>query len=79
MEEAFSSILQSSLVAALLGLAVVLVHRHHMADKKELKAEITELKELNAQNTKDLKEMVKENIKIETRLLDVLKLQNNGK
>lgn len=79
MEEAINSILQSSLVAALLGAGLVFVHRHHMADKKELKEEIKELKEVNAQNTEDLKEMVKENIAIETRLLDALKVVNNGK
>ncbi len=79
MEEAVSSIIQSSLVAAILLVGLVFTHRHHMADKKELKAELKELKDINAQNTEDLKEMVKENIAIETRLLDALKMVNNGK
>lgn len=79
MEEAINSILQSSLVAALLGVGLVLVHRHHMADKKDLKAEIKEKDAIITQNAEDLKEMVKENIAIETRLLDALKILNNGK
>jgi len=79
MEEAFNSILQSSLVAALLGIGLVFIHRHHMADKKDLKEQIAIKDKIIVDNSEDLKEMVRENIAIETRLLDALKTLSNGR
>lgn len=86
MDEAINSILSSSLVAALLGAGLVFVHRHHMADKKELKETIRE-KDISivmkdsalATQADEIKEMLRENIAIETRLLDVLKSNNHGR
>lgn len=48
-------------------------------DKKELREENRELRDENKAQAEEIKEIVRDNIQVETRILDVLKYHNNGK
>lgn len=90
IEEAYNSIISAGSVAVVLTAGIILVYRHLKADIKELREELlrqktahkAELKEKNdyiKELVEELKDMTKENIALETRILDVLKNINHGR
>jgi hypothetical protein len=72
IEEAYNGILQSGVVAIVLLAGCVLMYRHFSTEVKELKEELKvkneEIKTLNS----ELLNITRENIQLQTRILDVL-------
>lgn len=72
IEEAYNGILQSGVVAIVLMAGCILMYRHFTTEVKELKEELKlkseEIKTLN----NELLNITRENIQLQTRILDVL-------
>lgn len=90
LEEAYNSIVSAGAVAVILTAGLILVYRHLNADRKDLRAELDKREaqykaDLKAKDDQikelieELKDITKENITLETRILDVLKTMNHGR
>jgi len=65
IEEAYNGILQSGIVAIVLMAGCILMYRH-------FSKEVAELKEIIKDKDKELSVIIKENIALQTRILDAL-------
>lgn len=67
IEEAYNSIISAGSVAIILLAGMIFMYRHLMAEIKELKSQLYKKDE-------QLSAIVKENIALQTRILDALKI-----
>ncbi len=79
MEEAYNSIISAGSVAIILCVGLVLVYKHMKAENKELKAQLVAKDLLIEKKDTELKEIVKENITLQTRILDTLKILSHDR
>jgi len=72
IEQAYNSIISAGAVAIILTAGIIFMYRHFMAEVKELKAQLSKKdEEINA--------IVRENIALQTRILDALKMLTHEK
>ena len=79
MEEAYNSIISAGSVAIILCVGLVLVYKHMKAENKELKAQLVAKDLLIEKKDTELKEIVKENITLQKRILDTLKILSHDR
>ena len=67
IEEAYNSIISAGAVAIILTAGIIFMYRHFMAEVRDLKSQLQKKDE-------EISSIVKENIALQTRILDALKM-----